>query len=203
MNQAFWIRLFLGVLMAALFCGCSDFEEMQSRKLHDQAQRLIEQGQILQAETALTELASRYPDSWLAKPARQQRQALTQRREQQDSREFGELLDSYQQVLSGYRALYLRDPANLADFDASGYFFDSAYLAEMTGDNYLVYLWLSGEDQGYQLWCVRKQRSHGYQVTGSSAKSTVFDRDTTLAELHERFQVTERKGNLLVVQPRL
>ena len=190
------------MMVLAIVSGCSDFNEMKTSKLHDQAQRLIEQGDTYQAEKVLAELVAKYPGARLAGPAAQQHKNLQRQREQQEQRLYSRLLDSYRQVFDGYLSLYGEYPGSLEAFDSSGYFFDSDYLAEIIGDKMNVYLWLPGDKRGFLLWCLHDDPARGFQLTGNSAQPIPFERQQVLLELESRYRVAGRKGNLAILQPK-
>jgi len=193
--------LTLWLLTLTIVSGCSDFNEMKSSKLHDQAQRLIEQGETYQAEKVLADLVAKYPGSRLAGPAAQQQQKLQRQRIQQEEQLYSRLLNSYRQVFDGYLSLYGDYPDNLENFDSSGYYSDSDYLAEIIGDKMNVYLWLPGDKRGFLLWCLHDEPARGFQLIGNSAEPTPFERQQGLVELENRYRVAVRKGNLRILQP--
>lgn len=189
------------LMVLTIVSGCSDFNEMKSSKLHDQAQRLIEQGETYQAEKVLAELVAKYPGSRLAGPAAEQQERMQRQREQQEQRLYSRLIDSYRQVFDGYLSLYGEYPGSLEDFDSSGYFFDSDYLAEIIGDRMNVYLWLPGDKRGFLLWCLHDEPARGFHLVGNAGGPVPFERQQGLSELENRFRVAGRKGNLKILQP--
>lgn len=198
-------RFFILLLFPGLFFvgACSDFDEMKSQKLYAQAQRQVEEGQRTEAEETLTRLLELYPDTQMALRAKGQLDQIRQQRISNERKKFSRVLDSYRQVFSGYYSVYAEYPKSISEFDTSGFFFDSQYLAEVAGENFQVYLWLTGGDEGFRAWCVDDESSRGYSVDGNSRGLTAFDRQETIASLEQRFEVNESFGRLTVLVPRL
>lgn len=203
MNRA-PLRLLLMALLSLLLLlgGCSDFDEMKSSKLFNQAERLLAAGEEARAEELLTELLGKYPRTRVAQPAERRLQQLRHRRELQERRLFAGVLDSYRQVFTGYHSVYAAYPSSIEEFDGSDYFFDSDYLAGITTTGFHAYLWLTGDERGFRVWCVSDQKARGYAVDGASQELVPIDRRQTLAELERRFRVSTRKGNLFILAPR-
>lgn len=168
--------------------GCSDFEEMKGQRMMLQVEALMEQGAEKQAEEKLTELIALYPGSQAGKRAVRQLAIVQRNREQRELREFTKILDSYQQVLKGYRALYAEYPSSLSVLDESDYFFDSVYLDDITPAGYRVYLWLNVDGSGYRVWCVADDNERGYTVGTAQNHLVTFERDNALQKIKSGFQ---------------
>lgn len=188
-------------VLAIVLAGCSDFDEIKSQRLHREAVQLMEQGESIKAEEILTGLLARYPGSRSSTAARQQLETLQQLR-QQHERRARRLVESYLQVLTGYQSLYGRYPASLGEMDSSDYFFDSAYLTELAGDTYQVYVRLNGEGQGFDAWFFVDNWPQGYQISAMRPQMIPFVSNRTLADLQKNFRIVESKGSLRVVQPK-
>jgi len=188
------------VMFALLLSGCSDFDEMKSKRLLGQAETLMQQGNELQAEQVLADLLARYPGTQSGAVASKHLDRIQTQRELREREGFAKVLDSYQQVLNGYHALYAEYPRSVSALDQSEYFFDSAYLEGITPDGYQVYLWLKGDGSGYQLWCVNQKQDRGYTIEALSYKLVSFKRDEILETLKTRFQTTTWNGKLVALQ---
>ncbi len=191
------VALAAGVLLLA---GCSDFEEMKSKKMLGQAESLIEKGNEEQAEKILIDLVARYPETPSGEMASKQLSRIQQRREVRARQDFAKILDSYQSVLNGYHALYAEYPRSVSALDQSGYFFDADYLEEITPEGYQVFLWLAADGSGYRAWCVSPKRERGYAVETSNHRLTSFNPDELLERIKVRFQTTTWDGKLVALQ---
>lgn len=194
--------LLLFVPLLFVLGACSDFDEMKSQKLYNQAQRQFEEGQELEAEAILVELLNHYPRTQMASKARRQLDQIHRRREMRERAEFARILDSYRQVLNGYRSVYAEYPKSIEEFDSSGFFFDTAYLEEITIEGFQTYLWLKDDGRGYRVWCIREEKERGYAVGGNSRELVAFDRQEKLAYLEQKFAVSQQIGRLLILVPR-
>ncbi len=188
------------VVFALLLSGCSDFDEMKSKRLLSQAETLMQQGNEMQAEQVLVDLVARYPRTQSAAVASKHLDRIQTRREFREREGFAKILDSYQQVLNGYHALYAEYPRSVSALDQSEYFFDTAYLEEITPDGYQVYLWLKGDGSGYQIWCVSQKQDRGYTVEALSYKLVSVKHNEILKTLKARFQTTTWNGKLVALQ---
>lgn len=194
------LLLFLPLLL--VLGACSDFDEMKSQKLYSQAQRQFAEGGELEAEAILLQLVKQYPRTQMAPKAQRQLDQIIRRREMRERAEFTKILDSYRQVLNGYRSVYSEYPASIAEFDASGYFFDTGYLEEITEEGFQTYLWLTGDEQGFRVWCVKTEKPSGYAVDGKSRELVSFDSKELEAYLEQNFEVKQQIGRLSVLGPR-
>lgn len=190
------------VLPVLLLSGCSDFDEMKSKRQLSQAEALLQEGGEKQAEEVFNRLLARYPGTQSAETARRHLQQLQTKREKREKEAFVTILDSYRQVLAGYFTLYAQYPSSLATLDASGYFFDSSYFEEITPDGYQVYLWLYEDGSGYRAWCVADEGPRVYAIEEKGNRTTVFDREEILEKLNVRFLEVSRSGKLVALQMR-
>ena len=188
------------VTCTLLLSGCSDFEEMKSKRLLTQAEALLQQGNESQAEQALADLVARYPATQAGATASQHLSRIQEQRKVREREVFAKVLDSYQQVLNGYRALYAEYPRSLSVLNESGYFFDSAYLEEVTPERYQTYLWLKSDGSGYRLWCVAQDLERGYVVDSQSRNLVPFNRDEVLGTIKMRFQAGAWDGKLVAMR---
>lgn len=201
-------KLFIRVLCLALILpmlllsGCSDFDEMKSKRPLKQAEALLEEGRESQAEEAFNQLITAYPATPSAEVARRHLQQLQAQREKRERAAFGTILDSYRQVLNGYRSLHAQYPVSLAVLDASGYFFDSSYFEEITPQGYQVYLWLYEDGSGYRVWCAAEEGSRIYGIESKSNETMAFDRQELMEKVTSRFQEVFRSDKLVVLQMR-
>ncbi len=197
-NRCFpvWVMF---VICALLLSGCSDFDEMKSKRLLMQAEALLQQGNALQAEEALAHLVSRYPATQAGAEAGKHLLQIKNQHELREQKIFAKVLDSYQQVLGGYHALYAEYPRSLSALDQSDYFFNSAYLNEILPSGYQAYLWLSGDGSDYSIWCVGQDQKRGYAVESSSRKLVAFDSDEILKQLAARFQTIAGSDKLFTL----
>ncbi|MBW2477207.1 MAG: hypothetical protein JRE16_02350 [Deltaproteobacteria bacterium] len=182
--------------------ACSDFDEMKSQKLYSQAERLLEQGQDEEAEALFNQVLAEYPRTQKARLASEQIDRILKERARQERQEFARVLDSYQQVFNGYYSVYADYPKSLEEFDASGFFFDSDYLAEITGDGFQVYLWFSGDRDGFRAWCIKDETGKGYAITGRSLSMAPFDPEKTMDYLEKEFHVSQQVGRIHILSPR-
>ena len=187
------------VVFALLLSGCSDFDEMKSKRLLINAETLIKQGNELQAEQVLADLITRYPGTQSGAIAGKHLDRIQKQRELREREAFAKVLDSYQQVLNGYHALYAEYPRSVSALDQSDYFFDSAYLEGITPDGYQVYLWLKDDGSAYRVWCVSQEKERGYAVETQNRTLVPFQRDETLKKLKARFRAINWDGKLIVL----
>jgi hypothetical protein len=180
--------------------GCSDFDEMKSQRALIEANKLLEQGEEFKAEAALSELVVKYPQTQAAEVAAKSLYRIKRQREFRERKEFAKILDSYQQVLAGYHALYAEYPGTIAELDQSGYFFDKAYLDEITPDGYRVYLWLKEDGSGYGAWSVAVDKPRGYAIESSSRTLFPFERDAMINMLKSDFQASSWDDKLIILQ---
>ena len=199
-NRFFQSTLVVFVLCTLVLSGCSDFDEMKSRRLLIQAEGLMQQGHELQAEQALADLVARYPRTQSGEIANKRLSHIQKQRVLREREAFTKVLDSFQQVLNGYYALYAEYPRSTADLDQSGYFFDSAYLEEITPDNFQAYLWLEEGGSSYRVWCVTQELERGYAVESRRRELVPFNRDATLKKIKERFQASDWNRRLVILQ---
>ena len=199
-ERFFQFTLVVFTAFALLLSGCSDFDEMKSSKLLSQAETLMEQGDELQAEQVLADLVAKYPETQAGEKAGKQLFKIQKQRELRERAEFTKVLESYQQVLDGYRVLYAAYPSSVPELDKSDYFFDSTYLESITPVGYQVYLWLKADGSGYRAWCVSEGKSLGYAVEALSRRLVSFDRDEILNKINSRFQTIVWNSKLVVLQ---
>lgn len=195
--KVFWLVSLSGTL---LLVGCSDFDEMKGNRLLAQAQGQMEQGLELQAEKTLTDLVAKYPATQAGITAKKNLAHLLRQREIKQRAPFVKVLDSYQQVFNGYYSLYAEYPRSISALDESDYFFDSAYLEEITPEGFQVYLWLKDDGHGYQIWCVTEKLGRGYSIEPQSQQVKPFDREQALSEIAARFQMVASGRKLITLQ---
>ena len=177
------------VLASALVLGgCSDFDEMKGQRLFIAAEALLEKGEEAAAETAFAELMAQYPATQAASKGRKQLRYIQFVREKRERMEFSKVLDSFGQVLNGYRSVYAEYPRSIAVLDESGYFFDSSYLTEITPENYQVYLFLKGDGSGYRIWCVRDNSERGFVLDATEQRLVPFEKSKVVETLKARFR---------------
>ena len=173
--------------LALVFGGCSDFDEMKGQRLLKQAETLLEKGDEVTAEVALSDLVAQYPTTQAGLKGRKQLQYIQFVREKREKMEFSNVLDSYEQVLDGYRSMYSEYPRSINSLDDGDYFFDLAYLEESTPENYQVYLFLKEDGSGYRLWCVRAELERGYAVDATRRTLVSFDPSVVIEGIKSRF----------------
>ncbi len=202
MEISFWRPLGLLIVVCFLaITGCSDFDEMKSQRALIEANKLIEQGEEFKAEEALEELVATYPHTQASEIAAKHLFRIKKQREFRERKEFAKILDSYQQVLNGYHALYAEYPRSLEMLDQGDYFFDTSYLVEITPAGYQVYLWLKQDGTGYGVWCVAEDKTRGYAVESSGRGLFPFERDAMVSLLKSDFQASSWNGKLVALQP--
>jgi hypothetical protein len=192
--------LLLAFAATALLGGCSDFDEMKSQRQLIQAERLLEQGDELNAEQALSELIAKYPNTQAGDVAIKHLSRIVKQRERRERMAFAKILDSYRQVLDGYRALYAEYPKSASDLDQSDYFFDTSYLDQVTPEGYQVFLWLKSDGSGYRVWCIAPDKERGYAVEALNRNLEPFNRDEMLDTINMRYQSVELSGKLVALQ---
>lgn len=201
MKKRIFQSLFVvSVLFALLLSGCGDSDETKSKQLLGQAETLMQQGNEVQAEQVLADLIAKYPGTQSGTAASKHLDRIQVQRDLRERERFAKVLESYQQVLNGYHALYAEYPRSVSALDQSEYFFDSAYLEGITPDGYQVYLWLKSDGSGYRLWCVNQEQDHGYAVEVLNRNLVPFKRDEILKTLKARFQTTTWNGKLVALQ---
>ncbi len=198
-------RFFQFILIVLIACtllliGCSDFDEMKSQRSLLQADALMQQGNELLAEQALADLVAKYPGTQSGIVASKRLLQIQKQRELGEREVFAKVLDSYQQVLNGYHALYAEYPRSISALDQSDYFFDSAYLEEITPENYQAYLWLKSDGSDYRVWCVTQEKARGYAVEALNRKLVPFERAELVKKVKIRFQSTAWDGKLVALQ---
>jgi hypothetical protein len=189
------------VFLALVLGGCGDSDEEKGQRLLHQAETLIEQDDDVMAEAVLTDLLAQYPSSQAAAKGRKQLQAITDLRKEKANLGFSKILNSYMQVLDGYRAMYSEYPRSIATLDESDYFFDSSYLNEITPEEYRVYLLLQDSGSGYRLWCVNTQLNRGYAVDTGDKKMLPFEPVEILEELKARFHAEAWDARVVTLSP--
>lgn len=199
-KQVFQALLVLLASSVLLLGGCGDFDEKKSQKLLGQAESLIEEGKKTEAETLFKEVIAKYPETKSAESAEKYLQEIKRERELAQRQEFAKILDSYRNVFNGYRTMYSAYPDSLATLDKSDYFFDSAYLDEVTPDGYQVYLWLKNDGTGFRAWCVAKEQEQGYAADAFSDKLVPFSRSEILKKINTRFQTEAVSSKLVALQ---
>ncbi len=176
------------ILLALVLSGCSDFDEMKGQRLLNNAEVLLEQGNEEGAESLLADLVARYPSSQAAVKGQRQLQYIQTLREKRERLNFSKILDSYKQVLNGYRSMYAEYPQSVEALDGSDYFFDFSYLAEITPNDYQVFLFLQNDGSGYRIWCVRGDSERGYVVDAAGQDMAPFERAETLEHIKSSFR---------------
>jgi len=200
MKRRLVFLLAMGLMVAALLGGCSDFDEMKSQRLLIQAKTLVDQGDLQQAEQVLAETVSLYPNTRAGDIAQQQLKRIQQRREFQEQQQFAKILGSFQQVLNGYREAYAEYPRSLTALDTSGYFFDTAYLDEIIPEGFQVYLLLASDGRGYQAWCMAGGQKRGYAMGAQDQRLVAFNREEALDEIGARFKAVAQGKRLFALQ---
>ena len=173
--------------LTLVFGGCSDFDETKGQRLLNQAETLLEKGDEVTAEVALSDLVAQYPTTQAGLKGRKQLQYIQFVREKREKMEFSNVLDSYEQVLDGYRSMYSEYPRSITSLDEGDYLFDLAYLEESTPENYQVYLFLKEDGSGYRLWCVRDELERGYAVDATRRTLVPFDPSVVIEGMKARF----------------
>lgn len=194
------LLLLLIISVSITMTACSDFDEMKSQRALIQAETLIEKGDEVKAEQALSVLIARYPNTQAGETAGRYLVRIQKQREFRERREFAKILDSYQQVLKGYHATFAEYPRSLAAFEQSEYFFDAAYLDGITPAGYQVYLWLKDDGSGYRAWCVSPDKERGYAVEADSRQLVPFNRDEMVANIKGRFLTIPWSDKLVALQ---
>jgi hypothetical protein len=187
--------------VALVFGGCSDFDEMKSQRLFSQAETLLEKGDEAAAEIALSDLVAQYPATQAGLKGRKQLQYIQFVREKRERMDFSKIIDSYEQVLNGYRSIYAEYPRSIASFDESDYFFDLAYLEEITPENYQVYLFLQEDGSGYRLWCVRDELERGYAVDAKGRTLVQFDSSEVIEGIKTSFSSEAWDDKVVTLSP--
>lgn len=187
------------IIAAFVLAGCSDFDEMRSQRLLVRAEALIEQGNQGQAEAALAELVALYPATQAADLGLKRLASLQRLSGQRERLVFSEVLDSFEQVLNGYLAVYAEYPRSISALDEGDFLFDSGYLEEITPAGYQVYLFLQGDGAGYQLWCVHEAQALGYSAAATEGRWAVFEKEQTLAKLREHFSAARWDAKVVVL----
>jgi hypothetical protein len=189
------------VLALVGLAGCSDFDEMKSQRLLQQAQSLIKEGNQDGGEDLLARLAERYPGTQAAAEARTYLLQQANVRGQKLRQEYQPLVDSYVQVLDGFRTLFGRYPATVDELDGGGYIFDTDYFVEITPAGFELYLCLTGDEQGYRLWGFKQNAMLGFSVSGGVALQLAKP-EHLLIQIKE-FETLGKKGPLTLLRRKL
>lgn len=112
------------------------------------------------------------------------------------------LLDSYQQVLAGYKAMYGHYPASVKELDQSDYFFDTDYLADLAGKDFQVYLWLAADGSTFKVWCLQTGKAQGYLVDHQSVNPLPLSRAELLSQVEGGYQAQLQKAGLSLLTPK-
>ena len=194
------LKVLTGLAMLALLtclAGCSDFDEIKSRGMLTRAQTFIKEGDQARGEELLVRLAERYPNTQAGEEARTHLQQQANLRGQKLRQEYLPLIESYAQVFDGFKALFGRYPATLAELDSGGYIFDTDYLVEITPPGFELYLCLTGDQQGYRLWGCKKDAALGFTVSGNESMQLV--RFEQLQLQMQAYPTLGRKGPLVLL----
>lgn len=201
MKKTFYLSFALVMLsLLCLTAGCSDFDEMKSQRALINAEAMMEQGREEDAMQALSDLIAKYPATQSGEVAKNHLVQIQNQRERRMRIAVAKVLDSYRQVFYGYYSIYNEYPRSLADLDESGYFFDEAYLEEVTPDGYTVYLLLSDDGSGYRLWGVIEENEWGYTLSSDNSDYVKFDVQDQVEELRESFDSESWGGSLVLLQ---
>lgn len=201
MNKApYYFPAIVILLLFSVLSGCSDFDEMKSQRALMNAETLMEQGREEDAMQALSDLIAMYPATQPRAIAEKHLVRIQRQRERRERMAFTKVLDSYRQVFNGYYSLYNVYPSSLAELDESGYFFDEAYLEEVTPDGYTVYLWLDEDGRGYRIWGTIDDKERGYSLGSENYTYVPFEVNIQLDELRERFTSEGWSGPLILLQ---
>lgn len=192
--------LFAVVSVTLLLGGCSDFDEMKSKRMLIQAENLIAQGDEYKAEQVLQTLVANYPGTQAGELSKKHLVRILKQREINEQKEFAKILDSYRQVLNGYKAMYAEYPKSISALDQSDYFFNTAYLDEITPEGYAVYLWLKSDGTGYRAWCLSAHKKRGFAMEALSNKLVPVDRDEILSKIKTHFQAIDWSRKLVMLQ---
>jgi hypothetical protein len=183
-----------------MLSGCSDFDEMKSQRALIKAEALMEQGLEEEAMQALSKMIAMYPATNAGEVAQKHLVRIERQRERRERMAFTRVLDSYRQVLNGYRSLYSEYPRTLSDMDEKGYFFDAAYLEEVTPAGYTVFLWLREDGSGYRLWSTNDGKERGYSLGSESYTYSAFETEEQLDKLRGRFATDSWSSPLVLLR---
>ena len=191
------------VMLAAIalsLAGCGDSDETKGERLLGQAEVLMQQNNELQAEQVLNDLIAKYPETKSAEVANKHLKRIQQQRELRENAGLVKIIDSYQKVFDGYYALYAEYPRSVAALDQSDYFFDSAYLREITPEGYKTYLKLKSDGSDYRVWCVALEQGRGIAVEAQDRKLIPFEYAETLEKIKADFQAVAWDDKLVALQ---
>ena len=184
-----------------LLGACGDSDETKGQKMLTQAETLMQQDNQSQAEQIFNDLVAKYPKTQSGQAASKHLQRIQKERELQESKGgIVKVLESYQKILDGYHALYAEYPRSIEALDQSDYFFDSAYLKEVTPDDYKVYLWLNSDGSSYRVWCVAQKPGLGLAVETQNRKPVSFEHDEALEKIKTSFQAAAWDDKLVALQ---
>ncbi len=178
--------------------GCGDSEKKAQLEL-DRAQALQQTGEMIEAEELFRDIVLKYPKTAVDTTARLKLDELA-RAQQAARKTLVDTLESLVQVFEGYRSLYGGYPQALEDLDTSGYFFDSAYMAEVVPEAVTVYLVLDGDAQRFLLWAFDENMHFGVSTTGVSHLENFFGNEA-IENLLVAYRPVLRLGNLISLVP--
>ncbi len=178
--------------------GCGDSEKKVQLEL-DRAQALQQSGEMIQAGDLFRDIVLKYPKTAVATEARSRLDEL-ERAQTEARRNLVDTLESLVQVVEGYRSIYGQYPQALEDLDASGYFFDSAYMAGVVPESVTAYLVLDGEAQKFKVWAFDELMRFGIS-SSDEARLEDFSGGEAIEGLQAAYRPALRLGNLVSLAP--
>jgi hypothetical protein len=108
---------------------------------------------------------------------------------------------SLPRVVQGYKSIYRHWPRSIRDFDNGDYFFDSDYMAESINNGFIVYLALTENDPGFELWSLPERSEYGYQLAENGRNLAKSNKAQLLAEIERDYRIEAQKGALIFLLP--
>jgi len=198
-RKGFWITCLLaGMLVSLQACGN---RETGAELLLQQAGLAERAGETQRAENLYRQVVSDFPRT--AAVARAHAGLIRLRQPRVAARNPADaFFESLTMVLEGYRSLYGVYPRSADEIDASGYLFDSDYMAEQVPGSSEAYLVL-GDQEGspYRIWLLSKEGGEGVALAGPGGKPRPSAREELQSLLGGALIEAGRVGALVFLAP--
>lgn len=151
----------IAAAMMLLAAGCGN-REKKAQSVYDQAQASLAEGHLDLAEQGFRRLQQEFPKAKVTQKATEGLAHVEKLRQEAAYREAIDLLKRLADVVEGYRAFAGVRPSSLDDFDSGGYFFDSAYLADIVLEGYRARILFAAGETPLKIWLQKEGAEYGY-----------------------------------------
>jgi|GEM_PF-5328320 len=186
-------RVVMICLLPILLFACTSAEE-KAQAEYTRIAAIEQAGDVDQALILYDRLALDSPNTPAAQQAIAAKKRILMTRESALRLEMADQVERFRLAFDGYRSMFGKLPVSVKEFDASGYFFDSEYLAEMVPAGYTTYLLLDKNE--FRLWPLRADKPIAF-VGGLSGELQRVEREAATQEIAAGYQEMTRKGNLV------